>query len=338
MDGHPSSVLPSGAALPERAGALDPRVEVGHVHLRASDIDRALAFYAGVLGFELQQREPDSAFVSAGGYHHHIGLNTWSSAGASPPPPRSTGLFHLAIRYPTRATLGDALARLVRAGTPLEGAADHGVSEAIYLRDPDLNGVELYWDRPRSEWPRDAGGSLAMVTLPLDLDGVLSAAEGGPRIDPRVDIGHVHLQVSDVERSLAFYRDVLGFELQQRFGPAAIFLSAGGYHHHIGANTWQSRGAGPPPPGHTGLHHHAIRYPDRAALADAGRRRLAAGHPLDGASDHGVSDALSLREPDGSGVELYRARPREQWPRPDDGLGVAMTREPFDVERLLAEA
>jgi catechol 2,3-dioxygenase len=155
---------------------IDAGVRMGHVHLKVADLERALDFYCGVLGFQLMQRFGDSAaFISAGGYHHHIGLNTWESKGGGAPAAGTTGLYHLAIVYPTRAALGDALGRLMRAGVPLEGAADHGVSEALYLRDPDGNGVELYWDRPRAEWPRDAHGGLAMYTRALDLRGVLEA-------------------------------------------------------------------------------------------------------------------------------------------------------------------
>lgn len=153
---------------------LHPDVRVGHVHLKVSDLDRALRFYRDVLGFDLTQRYgSQAAFLSAGGYHHHIGLNTWESAGGAAPPPGSTGLFHLAILYPTRAELADALRRVLRAGIPLEGASDHGVSEALYLRDPDGNGVELYWDRPKAQWPRTSQGELAMRTAPLDLDELL---------------------------------------------------------------------------------------------------------------------------------------------------------------------
>lgn len=154
---------------------IDPGVRIGHVHLKVADLDRALKFYCDVLGFELQQRfGTQAAFISAGGYHHHIGLNTWESAGGSPPPPRATGLYHLAILYPTRARLADALRRVLAAGIELEGASDHGVSEALYLRDPDDNGVELYWDRPREQWPRSADGKLEMFTRRLDLDGLLT--------------------------------------------------------------------------------------------------------------------------------------------------------------------
>ena len=153
------------------ANPIHPDVRIGHVHLRVADLERAIHFYRDVLGFELTQRYGDkAAFLAAGGYHHHIGLNTWESEGASPPPPGSTGLYHLAIAYPARAELADALRRVLRAGIRLEGASDHGVSIAIYLRDPDGNGVELYWDRPREEWPRTPNGDLAMVVKPLDLD------------------------------------------------------------------------------------------------------------------------------------------------------------------------
>jgi catechol 2,3-dioxygenase len=164
----------------ERTGApvsgtpIDPGTRIGHVHLKVADLERSLAFYRDVLGFALTQRYgSQAAFVAAGGYHHHIGLNTWESAGGSPPPPGTTGLYHLAILYPTRAALADALRRLLQAGVKLDGASDHGVSEALYLRDPDGNGVELYWDRPQQMWPRDANGDIAMFTRRLDLEDLL---------------------------------------------------------------------------------------------------------------------------------------------------------------------
>ncbi len=155
--------------------AIDPCVRIGHTHLKVADLERSLAFYHGVLGFDITLRVGNSAaFLSAGGYHHHLGLNTWESLGGSPPPPGSTGLYHLAIVYPTRAVLADALRRLLAAGVALDGASDHGVSEALYLRDPDENGVELYWDRPREEWPVSPDGSLAMFTRRLDLPRLLA--------------------------------------------------------------------------------------------------------------------------------------------------------------------
>jgi len=161
-----------------RPDAIHPEVRIGHVHLKVADLDRALRFYRDVLGFEVTQRYGEqAAFLSAGGYHHHIGLNTWESEGGSAPPPGTTGLYHLAILYPTRAELAGALRRLMKAGIPLEGASDHGVSEALYLRDPDGNGVELYWDRPHEQWPRNSEGGLNMFTRALDLDGLLKEAK-----------------------------------------------------------------------------------------------------------------------------------------------------------------
>lgn len=164
---------------------IHPKACIGHVHLKVSDLERSLAFYRDVLGFEITQRYGDRAvFLSAGGYHHHIGLNTWESAGGQPPPRGATGLYHLAILYPTRGDLADALRRLIVAGIPLEGASDHGVSEALYLRDPDANGVELYWDRPREQWPRDSAGAVAMFTRALDLESLLADAPKGNDAPP----------------------------------------------------------------------------------------------------------------------------------------------------------
>jgi catechol 2,3-dioxygenase len=169
---------------------IDPRVEIGHVHLKVADLERAIAFYAGVLGFELTQRYgSQAAFLSAGGYHHHIGLNTWESRNGAAPPPGTTGLYHFAIRYPDRASLGEALLRLHEAAVPIEGASDHGVSEALYLRDPDGNGIELYWDRPRDEWPRQSDGTLQMTTKPLDLDALVAAASGARQLPAAAPAG-----------------------------------------------------------------------------------------------------------------------------------------------------
>jgi len=157
---------------------IHPGVRIGHVHLKVADLERALGFYRDVLGFQVTQRiGQQAAFLAAGGYHHHIGLNTWESSGGKPPAPGTTGLYHVAILYPTRAQLGDALRRLTAAGIPLDGAADHGVSEALYLSDPDQNGVELYWDRPESDWPRQPDGTLAMVTHHLDLNALAAERE-----------------------------------------------------------------------------------------------------------------------------------------------------------------
>lgn len=185
---------------------IHPRVDIGHVHLKVSSLERALAFYQGVLGFELTERMGDSAaFLSAGGYHHHIALNTWESLGGPPPAPGTTGLYHFAIRYPDRATLADALRRLDQAHVPLEGAADHGVSEALYLRDPDGNGLELYWDRPRSEWPRDADGSLRMVTERLSLSQLRAEGLAPPPLQAPADPSHVPM-TEDVRTRLVDLR------------------------------------------------------------------------------------------------------------------------------------
>lgn len=176
-------------ATDESSRTIDPQVRIGHVHLKVADLERALRFYCGILGFELMQRYgTQAAFVSAGGYHHHIGLNTWESLDGSPPSPGTTGLYHTAILYPSRRALADALRHVLDAGIPLDGASDHGVSEAIYLRDPDENGVELYWDRPPEEWPRTPQGELAMFTRRLDLNGLLKEVETVKEA-PKVDEG-----------------------------------------------------------------------------------------------------------------------------------------------------
>jgi catechol 2,3-dioxygenase len=164
--------------MPNRT--IDPGVRIGHVHLKVADLDRALAFYCGVLGFEKTYARPGAAFISAGGYHHHIGLNTWESQGGSPPPAGSTGLYHTAILYPTRRLLAEALGRLMAHQIPLDGASDHGVSEALYLRDPDENGVELYWDRPKDQWPTAPDGALEMFTRRLDLRDLLAEIDRAP--------------------------------------------------------------------------------------------------------------------------------------------------------------
>ena len=176
-------------ALPKRSGGsippstVDPGVRIGHVHLKVANLERALGFYSGILGLQIMQRLGNgAAFLSAGGYHHHIAFNTWESLGGSPPPEGATGLYHTAIVYPTRAALAAALRRVLSARIPLEGVADHGVSESIYLRDPDDNGVELYCDKPKELWPRDSGGNLAMYTRMLDLKNLLSEAPPGPAL------------------------------------------------------------------------------------------------------------------------------------------------------------
>src|SRR5687767_14977442 len=212
---------------------IHPHVDIGHVHLKVSDLDRAIAFYHGVLGFEITQRMPGAAFLSAGGYHHHIGLNTWDS-GAGAPPPGTTGLFHLAIRYPTRAALGDALRRLGEHRVSLDGASDHGVSEALYLRDPDGNGIELYRDRPREDWPRASDGSVAMGSAPLDLAALLgeaaeeedvTAAPAAPLTEPtRARLGQLRTDLLNLHKVLLEDARV-AYEMDRgRVGTSANFL------------------------------------------------------------------------------------------------------------------
>jgi catechol 2,3-dioxygenase len=285
------------------AEPIDPGVDIGHVHLKVADLDRALDFYCGVLGFELQQRlGDDAAFVSAGGYHHHIGLNTWHSRGGSPPQPGTTGLFHTAIRYPTRRALADALRRLSEAGIQLSGASDHGVSEALYLDDPDGNGVELYWDRPVEEWPPPTADMLVpMATLPVDLDGLLASGRGreavGESAPAGTDIGHVHLQVSDIDATVRFYVEELGLDLTAKLGHNAGFFSSHGYHHNIGANTWRSLGSKPAGRERGGLERVVLAVTDGNELEGL-RERLADSENVSATGD----DSLIVHDPDG--IEL----------------------------------
>ncbi len=284
-------------------GLLDPRVHVGAVTLRVAELDRQLAFYSGVLGLRALAQDGAEATLGADGRHPLLLLRV--EPGAAPPPPGTTGLFHTAIRYPTRAALADALRRVSEADLFLDGAADHGVSEALYLSDAEGNGVELYWDRPEETWPRAGDGrGVAMFTGPLDLRDLLAHADlaadlRGP-VDAEVDIGHVHLKVSDVERSERFYSEVVGLDVMQVWRGQAAFLSAGGYHHHVGMNVWQSRGGPPAPPGTTGLQRFALAFPDEGALRAAVERIGATGTELIDLDD----GAALVRDPDAIAVEL----------------------------------
>jgi catechol 2,3-dioxygenase len=335
--GNPDSVLPETADVADRPlPPLDPGVDIGHVHLKAADLDRLEAFYRDVIGLEVVGRLDHASFLAADGYHHHVGINDWFSGGKPLTGHSRPGLYHTAFLYPSRAALGTALARVAAYGWPLDGASDHGVSEAIYLRDPEGNGIELYRDRPREEWTYESDGTLRMGVEPLDVESVLAARDPAVALDApaSLKVGHVHLQVSSTAQAEAFYRDIIGFDLIVRYGNQASFLSAGGYHHHLGANTWHTRGAPPADPGTPGLFHHAIRYPTLDALLDGVRRVVGSEYPLEGASDHGVSIAVYLRDPDGIGVELYWDRPREEWPR-EDGGAIAMRRDPVDLRAAI---
>jgi catechol 2,3-dioxygenase len=234
---------------------VESRASIESVELRVRDLGATERFYAEALGLERVRDEPLA--LGAGGRPLLI---LRQAEAAVPAPPGSTGLFHVALRFPDRPELARALRRLATVGVPLSGASDHGVSEALYLGDPDHNGIELYRDRPTEEWPLEPDGSVAMFTRRLDLHDVLQEApeDGAGPAAPGTDIGHVHLKVSDLERSVDFYRDNLGLNLRARYGREAAFLAAGAYHHHVGLNTWQSLGGGPPPQGSPGLERFTI--------------------------------------------------------------------------------
>jgi catechol 2,3-dioxygenase len=284
--------------------AIDAAAHPGAVALRVTDLDRARDFYADALGLQPLAEEDGVARMSADGERGLVALDARDTAGGAPSPLRATGLFHLALLYPSRATLGQAVQRALDHGAGLDGASDHLVSEAIYLHDPDANGIEIYRDRPREEWPPPPPGqAVAMDSLPLDVAALLAEAaapDGGA--DPGTVMGHVHLKVSDLDRSVAFYRDALGLDLQAQLGPQAAFLAAGGYHHHIGLNVWHSQGAGPPPPGSAGLAWFELELSSPEAVAAAVDGLRAAGAEVSESED-----ALSVRDPDGIQVRLRAA-------------------------------
>ncbi|MGC9522855.1 MAG: VOC family protein [Anaerolineae bacterium] len=245
---------------------LDPGTRVGGVHLTVSDAPRALRFYRDVLGFTARQDEGGALALGASESDAVIWLT--ESPDARPKPSRTTGLYHFAIPVPSRPDLAHVLQRLREHAYPLQGASDHGVSEALYLADPDGNGIEIYRDRPWEAWPRE-GDTLQMTTAPLDVQGSLKPLEASvpqSAMPTGTDIGHVHLHVADLAATERFYCDVLGMDVIQRYGDSALFFSAGGYHHHVGANVWAGRGAPPPPDDAVGLRYYTLRLPDDEAL------------------------------------------------------------------------
>ena len=262
---------------------IDPGSTIGAVHLTISDLRRSIRFYEAHLGFVVRRRDDRTAWLGAGGPD----LLILSQSEAAPRVRGTTGLYHLAILVPSRGDLARSLRRLVDTNTVMQGAADHGVSEALYLADEDGNGIEIYRDRPREEWPYVAG-QLQMGVGPLHLDSLLGEAgdaNAAAGLAPGTCIGHVHLHVSRLAEAEAFYAGVLGFELMQRYGSSALFVSAGGYHHHIGLNTWAGVGAPPPPAGAIGLRHFVVLLPSEAALAAVAARLRAAevvASPVDG--------------------------------------------------------
>ncbi len=281
---------------------LPADTHLGYVNLRVPDVLPALGFYRDVLGFRVIREDESFALLSASG-HYPAQIILTGQRGARRKPARTTGLYHVAIRFGNRRALARVFRRLAEHGWPLSGNADHGVSEALYLPDADNNGIELYVDRPPEEWPYDENGQVRMMTEALDVPALLATAQDGAPwdgIDPLTDIGHIHLQVSRLRAAEAFYCDVLGLDVTQRSYPGALFVAAGGYHHHIGLNTWIGEGAPPPPPDAIGLIEYALVIPEgwEAAID----RIQAAGGQVE---DH--PDGAVVRDPDGIGVVLVPA-------------------------------
>jgi catechol 2,3-dioxygenase len=276
---------------------IDPTLRIGSAELAVADLPRSVDFYARVLGLPLISNDDDSALLGAD--RDHPALRLTALAHSTPASPHSVGLFHLAWLHPSRAELAATVQRAAGAGWPIHGAADHGVSEALYLTDPDGLGVEIYADRPRELWERPAGGEgVKMVTLALDLEDLMTQAPADPEptIAAGTLLGHVHLKVSDVPRAAAFYHEALGLQEQARL-PSAAFLSAGGYHHHVGLNSWQSSGASPPPDDAPGLRAVEFELGDAHELAALERRLAEApGGPIPVRSETG---RLSVTDPDG---------------------------------------
>jgi catechol 2,3-dioxygenase len=253
-----------------------PDTTLGYVHLNISDLTKSLPFYQDVLGFQVHRREGDTAYLGAG----KTDILALTEQPGAPHPRFAIGLYHFAVLVPSRVALARSLRRLVETEYPLQGFADHLVSEAIYLADPDGNGIEIYRDRPRSEW-YDVRGNIKMATDPLDVHGVLAELDRQDttwgRLDAATKLGHMHLKVANARQAQAFYSNVLGFDLMMMYGPSAAFVSAGGYHHHIGMNAWNSAGAPPPPPESIGLRYFVTRLPNLKALGRVVDRVRAAG-------------------------------------------------------------
>lgn len=260
--------------------SLPPDTAIGAVFLTVSDLDRSLAFYQERLGLAVHRQERDTAQLGAGGPELVVLTQDRGARRVS----GTTGLYHFAILLPSRAALAQALGRLAETRTRLQGLSDHGVSEAIYLADPDGNGIEIYSDRPRSQWPFD-GTRLRMGTEPLDVEGLMSELWGRSQawagLPAGTMMGHVHLHVADLADAEAFYVGVLGFDVMQRLGSSALFVSAGGYHHRVGLNTWAGANAHPPPPGSVGLRHFIVRLPNTVELDRVCERLRAAGVPME---------------------------------------------------------
>lgn len=290
-------------AMERTSTSIHPDTSLGAVKLIVSALGRSLEFYRDILGFSIRRR--DGTKVELGTEASSL-LTLWERSGARSKPPHTSGLYHFAILLPTRGDLARILQRLIDVRYPIDGASDHLVSEALYLADPDGNGIEIYADRPRSAWP-DLNGRLRMATLPLDVDGLLNELKADRRpwnnLPNGTRIGHVHLHVADLQAAEAFYRDVIGFDLMLHYGRSASFLSAGGYHHHIGLNTWAGVGAPPPPPDAVGLQYFTIRLPSRAELERVADRMREAG-----IAGEQRPEGILIYDPSRNGV-LLTARP-----------------------------
>ena len=282
---------------------LPADARIGSVDLQVSTLRKALGFYADLIGLRVVESSGLTAALSADGSPPAL-LRLTEIPGARPRPKHTTGLFHVAIRLPDRRQLGRLLGRLLECGVVFQGFSDHGVSEALYLTDPDGNGLELYRDRPRDEWPMN-GEYVAMTTDPLDRDVLLAETADDTYpwdgIHPDSDIGHIHLQVSGLELAEDFYCELIGMTAMQRDYPGALFMAAGGYHHHLGANIWHSAGASPPPPEAVGLKSFSLAIPDAAAVSAAGQRLRDAGVTVEDQE----AGALRVRDPDDVAVELH---------------------------------
>jgi catechol 2,3-dioxygenase len=278
---------------------IDPNLRIDSVELAVSDLPRSIDFYERLLGLPLLSNDDETAWLGPDRERPALQLTRLPSP--VPAPPRSTGLFHVAWLHPTRESLAATVKRIAAGGWSFEGASDHGVSEALYLSDPDGLGIEIYVDRPRERWERPADGhGVRMYTIPLDLEDLLAQSTEHPSaaIAPGSGIGHVHLKVAEVPRANAFYRDALGFEEQAEI-PSAAFLSAGGYHHHVGLNSWQSQGGAPAPESAPGLRRVSFELPGAGALEELERGIAEAATAEGSKAVRGEDGRLSLRDPDG---------------------------------------
>jgi catechol 2,3-dioxygenase len=283
--------------------SIHPAARIGAVHLTIANLDRSVSFYQERLGLTIHRRADGVAALGSGGPD----LLVLSESPGAPAARGTTGLYHFALLVPSRRDLAFSLRLLVDTSTPLQGASDHGVSESLYLADPDGNGIEIYRDRRREEWPH-AGGRLQMTVDPLDFDRLLADAEDpAPAVlSPGTVMGHVHLRVAHLPDAERFYADVLGFSVTQRYGPGALFVAAGGYHHHLGLNTWAGVGAPSPPSGAIGLGHFVIELPDQAAVATVAGRLEQAGIPMEAEPDGSVR----VHDPSRNTLKIAVSSPR----------------------------